>query len=116
MSKRFETKAIRHQLERSQYLEHSTPLYLTSSFVFEDDEDMRVAFAEEKERNIYSRFSNPNTQEFIEKVCAMEEAEDGVAFATGMGAIFFYICRLVKQWRSCYFGPFGIWIDPCLIH
>jgi O-succinylhomoserine sulfhydrylase len=97
MSKRFETKAIRHQLERSQYLEHSTPLYLTSSFVFEDDEDMRVAFAEEKERNIYSRFSNPNTQEFIEKVCAMEEAEDGVAFATGMGAIFSTFAALLNS-------------------
>ncbi|MGC6403461.1 MAG: trans-sulfuration enzyme family protein [Flavobacteriaceae bacterium] len=97
MSKRFETKAIRHQLERSQYLEHSAPLYLTSSFVFEDDEDMRAAFAEEKERNIYSRFSNPNTQEFIEKVCAMEEAEDGVAFATGMGAIFSTFAALLDS-------------------
>ena len=40
MSKKFETKAIRDQLERSQYLEHSSPLYLTSSFVFEDDEEL----------------------------------------------------------------------------
>jgi len=97
MSKQFETKAIRQQLERSQYLEHSTPLYLTSSFVFEDDEDMRSAFAEEKERNIYSRFSNPNTQELIDKMCALEEAESGVAFATGMGAIFSTFAALLNS-------------------
>ena len=57
----FETQAIRNQLERTQYLEHSVPLFLTSSFVFEDAEDMRASFAEEKDRNIYSRYSNPNT-------------------------------------------------------
>ena len=57
----FETNAIRTQIERSQFLEHSSPLYLTSSFVFEDAEDMRASFADEKDRNIYSRFSNPNT-------------------------------------------------------
>jgi O-succinylhomoserine sulfhydrylase len=75
-------------MKRSQYLEHSTPLYLTSSFVFEDAEDMRASFAEEKKRNIYSRFSNPNTSEFVQKVVQMEEADDGVSFATGMGAVF----------------------------
>lgn len=88
MSKKFETNAIRNQMERSQNLEHSTPLHLTSSFVFKDAEDMRASFAEEKERNIYSRFTNPNTTEFVEKVAQMEGAEAGVAFATGMGAVF----------------------------
>ena len=61
----FETNAIRTQVERSQYKEHSAPLYLTSSFVFDDAEDMRASFAEEKDRNIYSRYSNPNSSEFI---------------------------------------------------
>ena len=84
----FETLSVRTQSERSHFLEHSTPLYLTSSFVFEDAEDMRASFAEEKERNLYSRFSNPNTSEFVSKVVAMEGAEDGYAFATGMAAIF----------------------------
>ena len=88
MIPKFETQAIRTQTEQSQFQEHSSPLYLTSSFVFEDAEEMRASFAEEKERNIYSRFSNPNTSEFIQKVCQMEDAEDGVAFASGMGAVF----------------------------
>jgi O-succinylhomoserine sulfhydrylase len=88
MIPKFETQAIRTQTEQTQFQEHSSPLYLTSSFVFEDAEEMRASFAEEKERNIYSRFSNPNTSEFIQKVGQMEGAEDGVAFAIGMGAVF----------------------------
>ena len=88
MKENFETQAIRSQTERSQFSEHSTPLYLTSSFVFEDAEEMRASFAEEKERNLYSRFTNPNTTEFVDKIVAMEGAEAGYAFATGMSAIF----------------------------
>ena len=87
-NKHIETQAIRNQTERSQFSEHSTPLYLTSSFVFDDAEDMRASFAEEKEKNLYSRFSNPNTTEFVDKIVAMEGAESGYAFATGMAAIF----------------------------
>ncbi|WP_417875335.1 trans-sulfuration enzyme family protein [Winogradskyella sediminis] len=87
-SKHIETEAIRTQIERSQYLEHSSPLYLTSSYVFEDAEDMRASFADEKQRNIYSRYSNPNSSEFVEKVCKMEGAERGYAFASGMSAVF----------------------------
>ncbi len=93
----FETQAIRNQLERTQYLEHSVPLYLTSSFVFEDAEDMRASFAEEKDRNIYSRYSNPNTNEFVDKVCQMEGAEAGFAFASGMAAVYSTFAALLKS-------------------
>lgn len=93
----FETQAIRTQTERSQFLEHSTPLYLTSSFIFEDAEDMRASFAEEKEKNIYSRFTNPNTTEFVEKICNMEGAEDGYAFATGMAAVYSTFAALLNS-------------------
>jgi len=95
--KHFETEAIRTQLERSQFQEHTTPMYVTSSFVFEDAEDMRASFSEEKERNIYSRFSNPNTTEFVEKVVQMEGAEDGYAFATGMAAIYSTFAALLSS-------------------
>lgn len=88
MSKHFETKAIRTQTERSQHAEHSTPLFLTSSFVFEDAEEMRAAFAEEKKMNIYSRFTNPNATEFVDKMVALEGGEAGYSFATGMSAVF----------------------------
>lgn len=90
----FET--IRLQTERCQFQEHSTPLYLTSSFIFEDAEEMRASFAEEKERNLYSRFSNPNTAEFVNKIVALEGAESGYAFATGMSAIFSTFAALLN--------------------
>lgn len=93
----FETQAIRNQLERTQYLEHSVPLYLTSSFVFDDAEDMRASFADEKDRNIYSRYSNPNTDEFIDKICAMEGAASGFAFASGMAAVYSTLAALLNS-------------------
>ncbi|MDC0177624.1 aminotransferase class I/II-fold pyridoxal phosphate-dependent enzyme [Polaribacter sp.] len=94
--KKIETVAIRTQTERTQFSEHSTPLYLTSSFVFDDAEDMRASFAEEKERNLYSRFTNPNTTEFVDKIVAMEGAEAGYAFATGMSSIFSTFAALLN--------------------
>jgi len=97
MNKKFETNAIRTQLKRTENLEHSVPMYLTSSFVFEDAEDMRASFAEEKDRNVYSRYSNPNSSEFIEKVCQMEGAEDGFAFASGMAAVFSTFAALLNS-------------------
>ncbi|CAM1373502.1 trans-sulfuration enzyme family protein [Tenacibaculum xiamenense] len=97
MSKNFETKAIRTQTERTQFSEHSVPLYLTSSFTFDDAEDMRASFAEEKEKNLYSRFSNPNTTEFVNKIVDMEGAEAGYAFATGMAAVFSTFAALLNS-------------------
>ncbi len=96
LSTNFETFAIRTQTERSQFDEHSTPLYLTSSFVFEDAEDMRASFAEEKPKNLYSRFSNPNVTEFTDKIAKMEGAEAGYAFATGMAAIYSTFATLLN--------------------
>jgi len=92
-----ETRSIRIQAERSQNREHSVPLYLTSSFLFDDTEQGRALFAEEIEGDVYSRFSNPNTSEFIEKMCALENAEAGVAFASGMAAVFSGFGALLKS-------------------
>lgn len=92
----FETFAIRTQTERTQFDEHSTPLYLTSSFIFQDAEDMRASFAEEKAKNLYSRFSNPNVTEFTDKIAKMEGAEAGYAFATGMAAIYSTFATLLN--------------------
>lgn len=93
----FETQAIRTNIDKTHYQEHSTPLFLSSSFVFEDAEDMRASFSEEKQRNIYSRFSNPNTTEFVDKVCVMEGAQAGYAFATGMAAIYSTFAALLSS-------------------
>lgn len=84
----FETLAIRLQAERTQFKEHSVPLYLTSSYKFDDAEDMRALFANEKEGNVYSRYANPNTDELINKLSVLEGAEAGWVTASGMAAIF----------------------------
>ena len=91
-----ETKAIRIQSERSLYSEHSVPLYLTSGFVFENSEEMRASFTEEIDRNVYSRYSNPNCSEFVSKMIALEGAEDGLSFASGMSAIFSTFAALLN--------------------
>lgn len=96
-SKNFETQAIRIQAERSQNREHSVPLYMTSSFVFEDAEQARALFADEYPGNIYTRFSNPNNSEFIEKMCALEGTEDGFATASGMSAVFTSMAAFLKS-------------------
>jgi len=92
-----ETRAIRIQAERSQHREHSVPIYLTSSFVFDDAEQGVALFADEIDGNIYSRFSNPNTGEFVQKMAALEKCEDGFAFATGMAAVFTSFAALLKS-------------------
>lgn len=96
MSK-FETDSIRIQTEKSQHREHSTPIYLTSSFVFENAEQGRALFADEAKGSIYSRLSNPTTDEFLAKMIMLENGEDGFAFSSGMAAIFASIAALLKS-------------------
>ncbi len=96
-NRRFETNAVRTQTERSQHREHSTPIFATSSFVFDDAEQARALFADEAPGNIYTRFSNPNNNEFIEKLCLLEGTEDGVATASGMAAMFLSIASFVQS-------------------
>ncbi len=92
----FETDAIRAQAERTDFREHSVPLYLTSSFVFEDAEQARALFADEVPGNIYTRFSNPNNTELINKLCLLEGTEDGIATASGMAAMYCSMAALLK--------------------
>jgi len=92
-----QTQAIRLQNRRTEHNEHSVPLYLTSSYVFEDAEDMRAQFAEEKEGEIYSRYANPNVQEFIDKMAILENAENGWATASGMAAVFTFFGALLQS-------------------
>lgn len=92
-----QSKIIREQAPRSNTREHSVPLYLTSSFIFDSAEQGRAVFAEEEEAMVYSRYANPNTTEFINKVCLLEGAEAGLAFASGMGAVFASFAGFIEQ-------------------
>jgi O-succinylhomoserine sulfhydrylase len=96
-STHFETLAIRTQVPRSAEREHSVPLYLTSSFRFDDAEHARALFAEDVSGNIYSRYANPNTDEFVRKLCLLEGSEDGIATASGMSAVFTAIAARVSS-------------------
>ncbi|MBX7118299.1 MAG: PLP-dependent transferase [Gemmatimonadaceae bacterium] len=92
-----ETLAIRTQAARSAHREHAVPLYLTSSFVFDDAEQARALFADEIPGAVYSRYSNPNTDEFTEKLRLLEGAQDGLALASGMSAVFTALASLLGQ-------------------
>ncbi len=92
-----ETIAIRTQHARSSSREHAVPLFMTSSFVFNDAEQARALFADEVDGPVYSRYSNPNTDEFVRKLALLEGAEDGIATASGMAAVFTAIAALVES-------------------
>ncbi len=91
-----QSKIIREQAERSALREHSVPLYLTSSFIFDSAEQGRAIFADEEAGMVYSRYANPNTSELINKVCIMEAAEAGLSFASGMAAVFASFAGLIQ--------------------
>lgn len=93
----FETKAIRSQSPQTFQKEHSVPLYLTSSFTFDSAEQGAALFAKEIEGNLYSRFSNPNVDEFCSKISLLEGAERTIATASGMGAIFVCLTSLLRS-------------------
>jgi O-succinylhomoserine sulfhydrylase len=92
-----QTQAIRIQTDRTNEMEHSTPMFLTSSFCFDTAEEMRAAFADESDDNIYSRFSNPGVKEFTDKMVALEGAEAGYSTASGMSAVSGSFMALLKQ-------------------
>ena len=96
MKKKFETIAVRTRTRKTQEREHSSPMYLTSSFTFDNAEHMRAAFADEVDVNIYSRFSNPNVKEFEEKMALLEGTEAAYATATGMAAVFASFMTFLK--------------------
>ncbi len=84
-------------MSNTAYREHSTPLFLTSSFIYESAEQAEQMFAGAGEGDIYSRFTNPNTTELIQKFCVLEETENGVATSSGMAAIFSTLSTLLNQ-------------------
>ncbi|HKG69143.1 MAG TPA: aminotransferase class I/II-fold pyridoxal phosphate-dependent enzyme [Segetibacter sp.] len=91
------TQAIRIRTQQTNEMEHSPPVFLTSSFTYNDAEEMRATFADENDNNIYTRFSNPTVQEFTNRIVALEGAEAGFATASGMSAVFASFMALLKN-------------------
>jgi O-succinylhomoserine sulfhydrylase len=91
------SRMIRTRVEQTNEMEHSSPLFLTSSFSFDNAEEMRAAFADETDHNIYSRFSNPTVQEFTDRMCVLEGMESGFATSSGMSAVFASMLTFLKK-------------------
>lgn len=95
-----QSKLIRTQAGRSQHREHAVPLYLTSSFIFDDAEQGRAVFAGEEDGIVYSRYSNPNTNELIEKVFSNESLMLLGVFATA--TCIGYLGKIVDKGSGAY--------------
>lgn len=91
-----QTKLIRSQTDKTSYREHNTPLYLTSSFTFDSAEQMRDTFSNDLEGQIYSRYSNPNLDEFIRKICLLEDKPAGFATSSGMAAVYLGLMSFLR--------------------
>lgn len=65
----------------------ATPLYQTSTFIFDNAQQGSDRFSGDKEGYIYTRLGNPTTRQFELRVAALEGMEDAAATATGMGAV-----------------------------
>ena len=82
-----DTLAIRTGHTRSFEGEHGEPIFLTSSFVYENAAEAAAKFSGQEPGNIYSRFTNPTVATFEKRLAALEGAERAVATSTGMAAI-----------------------------
>ncbi len=91
------TQAIRAGFERTAYGEHSEPVFLTSSYVFESAEQAAARFAGTDAGNVYSRYTNPTVSVFEQRLAALEGAEMAVATASGMAAILATCMALLKS-------------------
>ncbi|HEY5740771.1 MAG TPA: PLP-dependent transferase, partial [Gammaproteobacteria bacterium] len=93
----FDTLAVRSGQLRTAELEHSEAIFATSSFVFENAAQAAARFAGEQPGNIYSRFTNPTTRAFEQRLAALEGGEACVATASGMAAITSVCLALLKS-------------------
>lgn len=82
-----ETQSIRAGQKRTSEGEHSDPLFVTSSYVFESAAEAAARFSGQQPGNIYSRFTNPTVRAFELRLAAMEGGERCIALASGMAAI-----------------------------
>jgi len=92
-----QTRSIRAGQSRTQENENSEPLFLTSSFVFDDAADAAARFCGDKPGNIYSRFTNPTVRMFEERLAALEGGERCIGTSSGMSAILTTCMALLKS-------------------
>ncbi len=91
-----ETAAVHGGIVRSRFEETAEALYLTSGYVYDSAEEAAEAFENSDLRYVYSRYGNPTVQMFVDRLCAIEGAEAGVATASGMSAVFTALIGLLR--------------------
>lgn len=74
----------------------TTPIYQTSTFVFDSCKQGGDRFALKEPGYIYTRLGNPTTTPLEDKIAALENGEACVAFSSGMGAISSTIWSIIK--------------------
>ncbi len=92
-----ETRVIHERLAATPHHEQVTPIYMTSGFLFPSAEQARVVYAGEEPGYVYSRWENPNSDELVARMCALEGAEGGIAAASGMAAVFVALAGLLNN-------------------
>ena len=83
----FSTKAIHGGYVKNEVGALATPIYQTSTFIFDSAEQGGRRFAGEEGGYIYTRLGNPTNTQVEEKVALLENAEACASMASGMGAI-----------------------------
>ncbi|MFQ3267389.1 MAG: methionine-gamma-lyase, partial [Colwellia sp.] len=87
-SKNIETNAIHAgRIDDKQFGSLATPLYQTSTFIFDNAKQGGDRFSGESEGYIYTRLGNPTTRQLELRVAALECMDDAAATATGMAAV-----------------------------
>lgn len=87
-SKHLETNTIHAgKMRDAQHGALSTPIYQTSTFVFDNVQQGSNRFLGEEQGYIYGRLGNPTVRELEVKMATLEGTEDAAAFGSGMGAI-----------------------------
>lgn len=93
----FETRAVRAGQVRTPEGEHNDPIYMTSSYVFENARQAAARFAYEEPGNVYSRFTNPTVRTLEDRLSSLEGGERCIATASGMAAILTTCLALLKS-------------------
>lgn len=83
----FSTRAIHAGYQKNEHGALATPIYATSTFIFDSAEQGGARFAGEEEGYIYSRISNPTSTQLEDKIANLENGEAAVATGSGIGAI-----------------------------
>lgn len=115
----FNTRAVRAGLSPTNEGEHSTPIFATSSFLFDSAEQAEARFSGDEPGNIYSRFTNPSVRVFEDRLTALEGGAWCQGTASGMAAVTGLCLAVLQQGdhllaSRSIFGTINVLFDSIL--